>query len=82
MVGDVPVGGGAPITVQSMTITRTADHEATLQQTYDLATAGAAILRPTCHRLGARPGGGPGVAPSPGPDRAAGRRGRGLGKGW
>ncbi len=45
MVGDVPVGGGAPITVQSMTVTRTADHEATLQQIYDLAMAGADILK-------------------------------------
>ena len=32
MVGDVPVGGGAPVTVQSMTITKTADVEGTLQQ--------------------------------------------------
>ena len=48
MVGDVPVGGGAPITVQSMTVTRTADHEATLQQIYDLAMAGADIVRCTC----------------------------------
>ena len=31
MVGDVPVGGDAPITVQSMTITKTADAEGTLQ---------------------------------------------------
>ena len=49
MVGDVPVGGGAPITVQSMTVTRTADHEATLQQIYDLAMAGADIVRCTCN---------------------------------
>ena len=41
MVGNVPVGGDAPITVQSMTITKTADHEATLQQIYSLAAAGA-----------------------------------------
>ena len=34
MVGDVQVGGGTPITIQSMTITKTADHEATLQQIY------------------------------------------------
>ena len=40
MVGDVPVGGGAPITVQSMTVTKTADHEATLQQIASL-TGGA-----------------------------------------
>ena len=49
MVGDVPVGGGAPISVQSMTITKTADHEATLQQIYDLALAGADIVRCTCN---------------------------------
>ena len=49
MVGDVAVGGGAPISVQSMTITRTADHEATLQQVYDLAMAGADIVRCTCN---------------------------------
>ncbi len=49
MVGDVPVGGTAPITVQSMTITKTADHEATLQQIYSLAAAGADIVRCTCN---------------------------------
>ncbi|MEM7341892.1 MAG: flavodoxin-dependent (E)-4-hydroxy-3-methylbut-2-enyl-diphosphate synthase [Actinomycetota bacterium] len=49
MVGDVPVGGGAPITVQSMTITKTADAEATLQQVYQLAAAGADIVRCTCN---------------------------------
>ena len=50
MVGDVPVGGGAPVTVQSMTITKTADHEATLQQIYALAGAGADIVRCTCNK--------------------------------
>ncbi|RMH77383.1 MAG: flavodoxin-dependent (E)-4-hydroxy-3-methylbut-2-enyl-diphosphate synthase [Actinomyces sp.] len=50
MVGSVPVGGGAPITVQSMTVTRTADHEATLRQIYALAAAGADIVRCTCNR--------------------------------
>jgi len=49
MVGDVPVGGGAPITVQSMTVTKTADHEATLQQIYALAAAGCDIVRCTCN---------------------------------
>ena len=48
-VGDVPVGGDAPITVQSMTITKTADAEATLQQIYALAAAGADIVRCTCN---------------------------------
>jgi len=50
MVGDVAVGGGAPISVQSMTITKTADHEATLQQIYALAAAGADIVRCTCNK--------------------------------
>lgn len=49
MVGDVPVGGGAPITVQSMTITKTSDVEGTLQQIYGLAAAGADIVRCTCN---------------------------------
>ncbi len=39
-VGKVPVGGDAPITVQSMTVTKTADVEGTLQQIYALAAAG------------------------------------------
>ncbi|MGH1505892.1 MAG: flavodoxin-dependent (E)-4-hydroxy-3-methylbut-2-enyl-diphosphate synthase [Acidimicrobiales bacterium] len=56
MVGDVPVGGGAPITVQSMTITKTADHEATLQQIYALAAAGADIVRCTCNEAEAAEG--------------------------
>ena len=50
MVGSVPVGGGAPVTVQSMTVTKTADHEATLAQIYALAGAGADIVRCTCNR--------------------------------
>ena len=49
IVGDVPVGGGAPISVQSMTITRTADVDATLAQIYELAGAGADIVRCTCN---------------------------------
>ena len=49
MVGAVPVGGGAPITVQSMTVTKTADHDATLQHIYSLAAAGADIVRCTCN---------------------------------
>lgn len=56
MVGDVAVGGGAPITVQSMTVTKTADHEATLQQIYALAGAGADIVRCTCNRQEAAEG--------------------------
>jgi (E)-4-hydroxy-3-methylbut-2-enyl-diphosphate synthase len=49
MVGSVPVGGGAPITVQSMTTTKTADVEGTLAQIYALAAAGADIVRCTCN---------------------------------
>ncbi len=49
MVGDVPVGGDAPITVQSMTDTKTADVEGTLKQIYSLAGAGADIVRVTCN---------------------------------
>ncbi len=56
MVGDVPVGGGAPITVQSMTITKTADVEGTLQQIYALAGAGADIVRCTCNEVEAADG--------------------------
>ncbi len=56
MVGSVPVGGGAPITVQSMTITKTADVEGTLQQIYALAGAGADIVRCTCNDADAAEG--------------------------
>ncbi len=43
------VGGGAPVSVQSMTVTRTADVDATLAQVYALAGAGADIVRVTCN---------------------------------
>jgi (E)-4-hydroxy-3-methylbut-2-enyl-diphosphate synthase len=55
-VGSVPVGGDAPITVQSMTITKTADVEGTLQQVYALAAAGADIVRCTCNEQEAAEG--------------------------
>ncbi|MGK2958065.1 MAG: flavodoxin-dependent (E)-4-hydroxy-3-methylbut-2-enyl-diphosphate synthase [Acidimicrobiales bacterium] len=48
-VGAVFIGGGSPVTVQSMTTTKTADHEATLAQIYALAGAGADIVRCTCN---------------------------------
>ena len=48
-VGEVPVGGGAPVSVQSMTTTKTADVEGTLSQVYALAAAGADIVRCTCN---------------------------------
>src|SRR3984893_11513122 len=41
----VPVGGGAPVTVQSMTTTLTADVNATLQQIAELTAAGCQIVR-------------------------------------
>ncbi|HVQ94470.1 MAG TPA: flavodoxin-dependent (E)-4-hydroxy-3-methylbut-2-enyl-diphosphate synthase [Mycobacteriales bacterium] len=44
-VGSIPVGGGAPVTVQSMTTTRTADVDATLQQIAELTAAGCQIVR-------------------------------------
>jgi (E)-4-hydroxy-3-methylbut-2-enyl-diphosphate synthase len=44
-VGHVRVGGGAPIVVQSMTNTDTADVEATFTQTVELAEAGSEIVR-------------------------------------
>ena len=56
MVGKVPVGGGAPVTVQSMTITKTADVEGTLQQIYALAAAGCDIVRCTCNEAEAAEG--------------------------
>ena len=55
-VGDVNVGGDAPITIQSMTITKTADVEGTLQQIYALAAAGADIVRCTCNEIEAAEG--------------------------
>ena len=48
-VGKVAVGGNAPISIQSMTITKTADVEGTLQQIYALAAAGCDIVRCTCN---------------------------------
>lgn len=45
MVGNVPVGGDAPVSVQSMTTTLTADVNSTLQQIAELATSGCQIVR-------------------------------------
>ncbi|MCP5277353.1 MAG: flavodoxin-dependent (E)-4-hydroxy-3-methylbut-2-enyl-diphosphate synthase [Thiobacillus sp.] len=47
MVGHVPVGGGAPVVVQSMTNTDTADVAATVAQTYELWQAGSELVRIT-----------------------------------
>lgn len=55
-VGKVAVGGDAPISIQSMTITKTADVEGTLQQIYALAAAGCDIVRCTCNEAEAAEG--------------------------
>jgi (E)-4-hydroxy-3-methylbut-2-enyl-diphosphate synthase len=55
-IGKVLVGGGAPVSVQSMTITKTADVEGTLSQIYALAGAGADIVRCTCNEAEAAEG--------------------------
>src|SRR3954451_23087703 len=44
-VGGVPIGGGAPVAVQSMTKTETADYEATMRQIRAIADAGADLVR-------------------------------------
>ncbi len=56
VVGSVAVGGGAPVSVQSMTTTKTADVEGTLAQIYALAAAGADIVRCTCNEEAAAEG--------------------------
>jgi (E)-4-hydroxy-3-methylbut-2-enyl-diphosphate synthase len=45
MVGNVPVGGGAPVSVQSMTTTLTSDINSTLQQIAELTASGCQIVR-------------------------------------
>jgi (E)-4-hydroxy-3-methylbut-2-enyl-diphosphate synthase len=44
-VGNVPIGGGAPVVVQSMTLTYTHDVDATIEQIARLASAGCEIVR-------------------------------------
>jgi (E)-4-hydroxy-3-methylbut-2-enyl-diphosphate synthase len=44
-VGNVPIGGGAPVVVQSMTLTYTHDVEATIEQIARLASAGCEVVR-------------------------------------
>jgi (E)-4-hydroxy-3-methylbut-2-enyl-diphosphate synthase len=44
-VGGVPIGGGAPVAVQSMTKTETADYEATMRQIRAIAEAGGDLVR-------------------------------------
>lgn len=48
MVGSVPVGGGAPITVQTMTNTLTSDAQATIRQIHAAEAAGVDIVRVSC----------------------------------
>ena len=48
MVGDVPVGGDAPISVQSMTNTAVADIKGTIEQIRRMQEAGADIVRVSC----------------------------------
>jgi (E)-4-hydroxy-3-methylbut-2-enyl-diphosphate synthase len=55
-VNPVTVGAGAPISVQSMTITKTADVDGTLAQIYALHAAGADIVRCTCNEREAAEG--------------------------
>jgi len=49
-VGRVQIGGGAPVVVQSMTNTDTADIAGTVQQVYELARAGSELVRITVDR--------------------------------
>jgi (E)-4-hydroxy-3-methylbut-2-enyl-diphosphate synthase len=56
LVGTVAVGGDAPVSVQSMTTTKTADVDATLAQVYALRGAGADIVRITCNDVAAAQG--------------------------
>ena len=48
MVGNVPVGGGAPVTVQTMTNTLTSDAKATIDQIRRCEEAGVDIIRVSC----------------------------------
>jgi (E)-4-hydroxy-3-methylbut-2-enyl-diphosphate synthase len=45
VVGNVPIGGGAPVVVQSMTLTKTHDVDATMAQIGELVSAGCEIVR-------------------------------------
>ena len=44
-VGNLPIGGGAPVVVQSMTLTKTHDVDATMAQIGDLVSAGCELVR-------------------------------------
>ena len=49
-VGHMQIGGGAPIAVQAMTLTETADAAATARQCIELAEAGSELVRVTAWR--------------------------------
>jgi (E)-4-hydroxy-3-methylbut-2-enyl-diphosphate synthase len=49
-VGNIYVGGDAPISVQSMTNTLTTDYKATIKQIKELEDAGADIVRVSCNK--------------------------------
>ncbi len=51
MLGKVGVGSEYPISVQSMTTTKTRDTEKTLEQIYEIASNGADIVRVTCNEI-------------------------------
>jgi len=51
--GSVAIGGGAPVTIQSMCNTRTEDAQATIRQIHDLETAGCEIIRVTVPNMDA-----------------------------
>lgn len=58
LVGGVPVGGGAPVTIQSMTNTRTDDVTATVNQILRLEEAGCQIIRVAVPDMAAAKAGG------------------------
>ena len=51
MLGNVGVGSEHPVSVQSMTTTKTRDTEKTLEQIYEIASNGADIVRVTCNEI-------------------------------
>ena len=51
MLGHVGVGSEHPVSVQSMTTTKTRDTEKTLEQIYEIASNGADIVRVTCNEI-------------------------------
>ena len=55
-VGKVGIGSNFPISVQSMTTTKTRDVDGTLAQIYEIASNGADIVRVTCNEVEAAEG--------------------------